>query len=223
VPGKRSRVGKLQSKHYNDWIAFGFEDVVFEACRDANALRAAGLIRHDATTCRLPQRYAVEDLTASGVECQKIAVESCSEDQSGSRDRDPCDYRLGRFTAPADNAVVRIDGGDPAFLTLVFLAESICRTEKRLELVSTESEVQTEPPPIRTPFGQVSAPGALPVGANANVHTTRPVAPSNPATMQPHARSAPDVPMNTIPFQATGEAAMVAGLPSVSASRVAHT
>jgi len=132
VPGKRSRVGKLQSKHYNDWIAFGFEDVVFEACRDANALRAAGLIRHDATTCRLPQRYAVEDLTASGVECQKIAVESCSEDQSGSRDRDPCDYRLGRFTAPADNAVVRIDGGDPAFLTLVFLAESICRTEKRL-------------------------------------------------------------------------------------------
>ena len=74
----------------------------------------------------------MEDLTASGVECQKIAVESCSEDQSGSRDRDPCDYRLGRFTAPADNAVVRIDGGDPAFLTLVFLAESICRTEKRL-------------------------------------------------------------------------------------------
>ena len=74
----------------------------------------------------------MEDLTAGGVECEEIAVESRREHQSGSSDRDTRDYRLGRFAAPSDNAGVRIDCGDPAFLTLVFVAESICRTEKRL-------------------------------------------------------------------------------------------
>src|SRR5262249_16037377 len=96
-------------------------------------------------------------------------------------------------------------------------------TYKDPELVSILSDVQTDPPPTRIPFGHVSAPGALPVGASANVHKTRPVAPSNPATTQPQARSAPDVPMNTIPFHAAGEAAMVEGPPSVSVSLVAHT
>src|SRR5439155_5079081 len=76
--------------------------------------------------------------------------------------------------------------------------------------------VQTEPPPTWTPFGHVSAPGASPVGTSGNVHTTRPLAASRPATMQPQARPAPEVPMKTIPFHAVGEAAIVAVPPSLS-------
>ena len=78
------------------------------------------------------------------------------------------------------------------------------------EFVSIESAVQTEPPPTRTPFGQVSAPGAFPVGTSGKVHMTRPLLASRPARMHPQALSAPDVPIKTIPFQATGDAAIVA-------------
>jgi hypothetical protein len=82
--------------------------------------------------------------------------------------------------------------------------------------------VHTEPPPTRTPFGQVSAPRALPVGTKEKVQTTRPVPASRPATMQAQALSAPDVPIKTMPFQATGDAAIVAALPSASSSFVAQ-
>src|SRR5690242_13205368 len=80
--------------------------------------------------------------------------------------------------------------------------------------------VQTEPPPMRTPFGQVSAPEALPVGTNWNFQRTRPVAASSAATIQAHALSAPDVPMKSMPFQTLGEPAMVELAPSASVRRV---
>src|SRR5947208_15956207 len=86
-----------------------------------------------ATTARgWLQRYGVEDRTGGGIECEEIAVQSSSEDQSGSRDRNTGDYRLGSFTTPSNHTGVGIDRGDPAFLALVFIAKRICRTQKLL-------------------------------------------------------------------------------------------
>src|SRR5262245_34503467 len=88
---------------------------------------------------------------------------------------------------------------------------------------SSVAVLQTDPPPTRTPFGQLSAPGSAPVGARENVHRVRPVFASSAAMMHAHARSAPIVPMNTRPFQTMGAAEIAAGAASASDSLVIQT
>src|SRR5262245_18866885 len=116
----------LQSKHDDDRTAFLLEDRVVETGGNSDPLFSDGLIRDHATAGRRAQGHSVEHLARGGVQCQQVAVQSRSEDQSGSSHSNTSYPRLRSFPAPSDNAGIGIDGCDPAFLAFILLTKRIC-------------------------------------------------------------------------------------------------